>query len=83
MVINLVVPLRTIAVHDAENIQQYFVLGCIVLAMVEMLYLLLYTRETLFYRDWNFRAGYPPEALIDAGLLSRRFISFWILEFRL
>ena len=80
VVINLVVPLRTIAVHDAENIQLYFVLGCIVLAMVEMFYLLLYTRETLFYRDWNFRAGYPPEALMrvfyQGGLYLFGFSSF-------
>ena len=80
VVVNLVVPLRRITVPVAENIQQYFVLGCIVLAIVGMLYLWLFTRETLTYHDWNIRAGYPPEALMrvfyQGGLYLFGFLSF-------
>jgi hypothetical protein len=64
VVVNLIVPLRKVVVTDAENIQQYFVLVCIILAIVGMFYLWLYTLETLEYREWNLRAGYPPEALM-------------------
>ena len=80
VVVNLVVPLREIDAPVAENIQQYFVLGCIVLAIVAMLYLWLFTRETLTYHDWNIRAGYPPEALMrvfyQGGLYLFGFLSF-------
>ena len=80
VVVNLVVPLREIDAPVAENIQQYFVLGCIVLAIVAMLYLWLFTRETLTYHDWNVRAGYPPEALMrvfyQGGLYLFGFLSF-------
>ena len=80
VVVNLVVPLRKIDAPVAENIQQYFVLGCIVLAIVGMLYLWLFTRETLTYHDWNLRAGYPPEALMrvfyQGGLYLFGFLSF-------
>ena len=82
VVINLVVPLRHVVVPNAQKIQLYFVLGCIVLAIVAMLYLWLNTLglETLEYRDWNFRAGSPPEALMrvfyKGGLYIFGFLSF-------
>ena len=80
VVVNLVVPLREIDAPVAENIQLYFVLGCTVLAIVGMLYLWLFTRETLTYHDWNLRAGYPPEGLMrvfyQGGLYLFGFLSF-------
>ena len=80
VVVNLVVPLREIDVPVAENIQLYLVLGCIILAIIGMLYLWLFTSETLTYHDWNLRAGYPPEALMrvfyQGGLYLFGFLSF-------
>ncbi len=80
VVVNLVVPLRRIIVPDAEDIQEYFVLGCIVLAIVAMLYLWLFTLSTLEYHDWSLRAGYPPDALMrvfyQGGLYLFGFSSF-------
>ena len=80
VVVNLVVPLRGIDVPVAGNIQLYLVLGCIILAIIGMLYLWLFTSETLTYHDWNLRAGYPPEALMrvfyQGGLYLFGFLSF-------
>ena len=80
VVVNLIVPLKEVVVTDSEKIQQYFVLSCIVLAIVDMVYLWLFTRENLEYRNWNLRSGYPPEALMrvfyQGGLYVFGFSSF-------
>ena len=80
VVINIVVPLRAIEFPVTEDIQRYFVLSCILLAIAEMFYLWLVIRETVTYRDWNIRIGYPPDALMrvfyKGGLYLFGFLSF-------